>query len=88
MIIRNKNKRIDTKYHLRRSAWDSVRLITDEDKMGFSFHITTIYKGKTSETRYLNHVEAVYCISGKATLIYDHGKKEQLIESGTLYGLD
>lgn len=26
-------------------TWESVRMLLKDDQMGFSFHITTIYKG-------------------------------------------
>jgi len=68
--------------------WESNRLLLKDDQMGFSFHITTIYKGADFKMHYQNHLESVYCISGKGeveTLV--DGKKYQ-IEPGTIYILD
>ena len=45
--------------------WESTRLLLKEDQMGFSFHITTIYQGADFQMRYQNHLESVYCVSGK-----------------------
>ncbi len=71
-----------------KGEWDSTRLLLKEDGMGFSFHITTIFKGADFGMHYQNHLESVYCISG-------HGEVETLddgnvypIEPGTVYILD
>lgn len=68
--------------------WESCRLLLRDDAMGFSFHITTIYAGKSFRLHYTNHLESVYCISG-------HGRIESLetgeqftIAPGTVYALD
>lgn len=69
-------------------SWDSTRMLLKDDNMGFSFHITTIYKGAGFSMHYQNHLESVYCMSG-------HGEVESLedgkvypIAPGTLYVLD
>lgn len=68
--------------------WDSVRLLLKEDKMGFSFHITTIYKGADFRMHYQNHLESVYCLSGKGEIETLEDGKTYPIEPGTLYVLD
>ena len=45
--------------------WESSRLLLKDDEMGFSFHITTIYKGADFSMHYQNHLESVYCMSGE-----------------------
>jgi L-ectoine synthase len=68
--------------------WESTRLLLKEDQMGFSFHITTIYKGADFQMHYKNHLEAVYCLSGEGEIeSLDSGKKYS-IKPGTLYNLD
>lgn len=68
--------------------WQSTRLLLKDDQMGFSFHITTIYKGADFQMHYQNHLESVYCISGKGEVeTLDDGKKYP-IEAGTIYILD
>ena len=37
--------------------WESTRLALKDDGMGFSFHITTIYKGADFRMHYQNHLE-------------------------------
>lgn len=40
--------------------WESTRLLLKDDQMGFSFHITTIYKGADFQMHYQRHLESVY----------------------------
>ena len=68
--------------------WDSTRLLLKDDNMGFSFHITTIFKGADFQMHYQNHLESVFCMSGRGedeTL--DDGKK-YAIEPGSIYILN
>lgn len=68
--------------------WESTRLLLSEDKMGFSFHITTIYKGADFRMHYQNHLESVYCISGKGEVHnIDTGETFPIAE-GTVYILN
>ena len=57
--------------------WESTRLLLKNDQMGYSFHITTIYKGADFRMHYQNHLESVYCISGKGEI--------ESLEDGTVY---
>lgn len=68
--------------------WDSTRLILKEDNMGFSFHITTIYKGADFEMHYQQHLESVYCMSGSGEVETLADGKKFAITPGTVYVLD
>jgi len=68
--------------------WDSTRMLLKDDNMGFSFHITTIYKGADFRMHYQNHLESVYCMSGKGEVESLEDGKVYPIEAGTLYILD
>ena len=68
--------------------WDSTRLLLNDDKMGFSFHITTIYAGADFFMHYQNHLEAVYCISGEGEVETLDDNKKYAIAPGTVYALD
>jgi L-ectoine synthase len=68
--------------------WESTRLLLKEDQMGFSFHITTIYKGADYQMHYQNHLESVYCISGKGEVETLSDGQKYPIEPGTIYILD
>jgi L-ectoine synthase len=56
--------------------------------MGFSFHITTIYKDADFQMHYQDHLESVYCISGKGEVEALTDGQKHPIEPGTLYILD
>lgn len=68
--------------------WDSTRLLLKDDNMGFSFHITTIFKGADFRMHYQNHLESVYCISGQGEIKTLADGKVYPIEPGTIYILD
>ena len=68
--------------------WDSTRLLLKDDNMGFSFHITTIYKGADFQMHYQNHLESVYCISGEGEVETLADGKKYPIQPGTVYILD
>lgn len=68
--------------------WESVRLLLKDDNMGFSFHITTIYKGADFQMHYQNHLESVYCISGEGEIENLDDRKTYPIRPGTVYALD
>ena len=70
------------------NGWDSTRLLLRNDNMGFSFHITTIYKDAKLDLHYQNHLESVYCISGKGSVEDLATGKVYPIEPGTIYILD
>lgn len=68
--------------------WESTRLLLKKDKIGFSFHITTIYKDADFYMHYQNHLEAVYCISGRGEVQTIVDKKIYPVNSGTFYCLN
>lgn len=68
--------------------WESTRMLLKEDNMGFSFHITTIYKGADFQMHYQNHLESVYCVSGEGEVETLADGKKYPIKPGTLYILD
>lgn len=68
--------------------WESTRLLLKGDKMGFSFHITTIYQGADFAMHYQNHLESVFCMSGEGEVESREDGKVYPITPGTLYVLD
>lgn len=68
--------------------WESTRLLLKDDNMGFSFHITTIYKDADFQMHYQNHLESVYCMSGRGEIVRLEDNTVFPIETGTLYILD
>ena len=68
--------------------WESTRLLLKNDHMGFSFHITTIYKGADFRLHYQKHLESVCCIAGRGEIESLEDGKVYSITPGTLYNLD
>jgi L-ectoine synthase len=63
-------------------------MLLKDDNMGFSFHITTIFAGTETHIHYQNHLESVYCISGKGEVTTVADGVTSPISAGTLYILD
>lgn len=78
----------DRKVESETGTWNSVRMLLKEDGMGYSFNITTIYKRGKTHIHYKNHLEAVYCISGRGKVETIKDGKVWDITPGTLYVLD
>ncbi len=68
--------------------WESVRMLLRDDKMGFSFHITTIFEGADFYMHYKHHLESVYCMSGEGEVENMADGTKHAIKPGTLYILD
>jgi L-ectoine synthase len=49
-------------------TWDSTRMLLKDDKMGFSFHVTTMFAGEELHMHYQNHLEAVLVMQGAGTI--------------------
>lgn len=88
MIVKRLSEVQGTERHIHSNGWDSVRLLLRDDKMGFSFHITTIHKNAVLELHYTNHLESVYCISGKGEIEDRNTGVVHPIEAGTMYALN
>lgn len=63
-------------------------MLLKDDKMGYSFHITTIYADTETHIWYQNHLESVYCISGEGEVETLADGRIYPIKPGTLYNLD
>lgn len=88
MIVRKLKEALDSKRLVESTGWNSVRLLLKDDGMGFSFHITTIYAGADLPMHYKNHLESVYCISGKGSIQNSQTGESFVIEPGVMYALD
>ena len=64
MIVRTLEECKNSERAVNGGNWESVRMLLKDDKMGFSFHITTIFANTETPIWYKNHLESVYCISG------------------------
>jgi L-ectoine synthase len=88
MIVRTLEQAKETERRVVTEWWESTRLLLKDDNMGFSFHITTIYKDAELHMEYKNHLESVYCISGSGEIEDLAGGLVHPIEQGTIYILD
>ncbi|MDX1670531.1 MAG: ectoine synthase [Limnobacter sp.] len=88
MIVRKLSEVQGSERHIHSKGWDSVRMLLRDDKMGFSFHITTIHKDAVLELHYKNHLESVYCVSGRGEIEDKNTGIVYPIEAGTMYALD
>ncbi len=88
MIVRDLNEAKAGDRRVDSEGWNSVRLLLKDDKMGFSFHITTIYAGAELEMHYKNHLESVYCVSGTGSIEDLATGEVHAIRPGVMYALD
>src|SRR5690606_18322439 len=88
MIVRKLQDAEKTERKIVSDGWDSTRLLLKNDGMGFSFHITTIYTGAELHLHYQNHLESVYCISGRGSIEDIASGEVHPIEPGVMYALN
>lgn len=88
MIVRDYDDANKTDRAVSAEGWKSVRMLLKDDDMGFSFHITTIFKGAELHMHYKNHFESVYCISGKGSIEDLATGEVHQIGPGTMYALN
>ena len=56
MKVLNVNDLDGTEYDVTHGNWQSRRMVLARDKVGFSFHITILKEGTSSDFWYANHV--------------------------------
>jgi L-ectoine synthase len=88
MIVRTLEEARASERRVATNTWESVRMLLADDKMGFSFHITTIFAGTETHIHYRNHLESVYCMQGNGEVQTLSDGKVYPIRAGTLYILD
>lgn len=88
MIVRDLAKAEQSERKIVSEGWDSTRLILKDDNMGFSFHITTIFKDAELHLHYQNHLESVYCVSGTGSVEDLATGEVHSIKPGVIYILD
>ena len=88
MIVRTLEECENSDRRVTTEPRESTRMLLKDDKMGFSFHITTIFANKETHIHYKNHLESVYCMSGNGEIETLSDGKVYQIRPGTLYILD
>lgn len=88
MIVRTLEDIVGTERDVDGGNWSSRRLSLADDGMGFSMHDTILRAGTETPMWYKHHLEAVYCIEGKATLEDGATGEIHEIRPGTIYLLN
>lgn len=88
MIVRSLTDIVGGPHHVSGEAFESRRILTARDKLGYSLHDTLVKAGTEQRLEYKNHVETNYVIAGE-------GEVENLVtgdcfalRDGTVYTLD
>jgi L-ectoine synthase len=88
MIIRRLKDILGGEREVDTPNWVSRRLLLAGDGMGFSLHDTIIRAGTSTPMEYRHHLEAVYCIEGRGSILDESTGVRHRIEPGTVYALD
>ncbi|MFF3571333.1 ectoine synthase [Nocardia jiangxiensis] len=88
MIVRTTAEITGTSRDVGQEQWRSKRIVLGGDRVGFSFHETTIQAGTVHEFHYQNHVEAVWLVEGEGTLHDLTNDKTYDLAPGTMYLLN
>ncbi len=88
MIVRTLDDLTGTAHDVTGPGWQSRRLLTKPDGMGYTMTDTIIRAGAEMTLEYANHLEACYCITGEGD-VRDHATGVvHPIRPGTIYALD
>lgn len=88
MIVRTLAEVQGTALDVAGRGWQSRRLLTAPDGMGYTMTDTIIQAGAEMTLHYARHLEACYCITGVGE-IEDHATREvHAIGPGTIYALN
>ena len=88
MIVRKLADVRASERNVKSSGWESARLLLEDDGMGFSFHITTMYAGQELRMHYKHHLEAVYVLSGWGTIEDLATGESHSLFPGVMYALN
>ncbi|MGB3301701.1 ectoine synthase [Gordonia sp. (in: high G+C Gram-positive bacteria)] len=90
MIVRTTQEITGTDREVRdpKGNWVSKRIVLGGDGVGFSFHETTIAAGSVNEFHYANHVEAVWLVEGRGSLLNRETGEIHQLSAGSMYLLD
>jgi L-ectoine synthase len=88
VIVRRVEELHGTEAEAGTETWTSTRLLLKSDGMGFTLTDTVVQPGMDETLQYRNHLEACYCIEGRATVqMLDTGETFEIVP-GTMYALD
>ncbi len=85
MIVTNKQDLLGGPRDVSGSGWNSLRLLVKSDGMGFSMTETKVNPGAKLDLHYRNHIEACFCLGGRAIVTETATGLRHVIEPGVLY---
>ena len=88
MIVRTLDGVTGSAHDVTGPGWQSRRLLTRADGMGYTMTDTIIRAGAEMELEYKNHLEACYCLSGAGEIRDLASGAVHPIGPGTIYALD
>ncbi|MEM6619677.1 MAG: ectoine synthase [Pseudomonadota bacterium] len=88
MIVRSLSDILDGPTHIKSDAFESRRIITARDGVGYSLHDTLIRAGTDQRLEYKNHVESNYVIAGEGEVENLLSGEVFPLSDGTIYTLD
>ncbi|MBB5916048.1 L-ectoine synthase [Nocardia transvalensis] len=88
MIVRTTAEITGTDRQIDSDTWTSKRIVLADDKVGFSYHETTVAAGTRTPLHYPDYIEAVWLIEGHGHLLDRDNEATYPLEPGTMYLLD
>jgi L-ectoine synthase len=88
VIVRTLDEVVGSDRDVEGDGWRSRRLLLRRDQLGFSLHDTTVAAGTELNLQYKHHLEACYCLEGKAELTDLASGDVHAIGPGVAYALD
>ena len=88
MFVKTLSETIGTAAHIKGEAFESRRLMTAADGVGYSLHDTVVKEGTVQHLQYKNHIESNYCIEGAGEVEDVATGKVHPLRPGSLYVLD
>ena len=88
MIVRTLAQVIGTANHVTGDAFESRRILTAADGVGYSLHDTVVKAGTEQRLHYKNHVESNYVIAGEGEVENVETGEVFPLADGSIYTLD
>jgi len=88
MIIRSADDVTGTQHDVSGEDWNSRRILTAADSLGFSLNDVRVEPGFEMNLEYRHHLEACYVVSGTMDITDLATGREYAVASGGVYALD
>ncbi|MGH2462288.1 MAG: ectoine synthase [Candidatus Limnocylindria bacterium] len=88
MIIRSADDVTGTEHDVSGDDWNSRRILTAADRMGFSLNDVRVEPGFEMALEYRHHLEACYVVSGAIDITDLDTGEAYAVSAGGVYALD